>query len=261
LVPGTNRPHKGDRPKPHYPPNSELAYNEDEKTASIVTASQQKPEASSEAGKWVLLSSTRGYTVPPSNRGNRAFRFSASPHNMASVSTNLGIRLTVLPAQNNKSVISHGGLLEVDKSFETVEAAAAQAHLDSAASAAMVVKVPKPKPVKNKGKNPQKQQHINSTNTLGAPQFASPTVKVYTTGPSTPVEVENRKKALIAAIGAGMLPATMAALVPMFLGRRRRDTESLTDMLEEAQRRLDVLHRLPRSTFNVKRPRRRREES
>ncbi|KAF4530985.1 hypothetical protein B566_EDAN013259 [Ephemera danica] len=264
TYPGTNRPQKGERPtRPYYPANSELNNNDEEKTA-VASALHVQNKPSSENGQWVLLSSTRGYTVPPvsSERGTRAFRFSASPNNMASISTNRGIRLTVLPAKDNSSVLSHGGLLEVDKSFETVDAAAAQAHLEAAnLLAGNVNKVPKPKPVKKGNKFPQKQQSLNGTNNAVP---VVPTVQVFTTGPASPLEVQNRKKALIAAIGAGMLPATMAALVPMFLGRRRRrDTsrtveQDLADMLEEAQRRrLLVWHRLPRSTFNVRRQRRR----
>lgn len=36
------------------------------------------------------------------------------------------------------------------------------------------------------------------------------------------VKNEDKTTAMVAAIGAGMVPATMALLMPLFLGRRRR---------------------------------------
>lgn len=36
---------------------------------------------------------------------------------------------------------------------------------------------------------------------------------------------------IMAAVGAGMLPATMAMLMPMVLGRRKRDTSQLLSQL------------------------------
>jgi hypothetical protein len=41
---------------------------------------------------------------------------------------------------------------------------------------------------------------------------------------STPVKPKGNGKAVLAAVGAGMLPATMALLVPMMLGRKKRST-------------------------------------
>lgn len=232
-----------------------------------------------DSGKWVLLSSTRGYTTAPltatgsSGRGTRAFKFTP---NTVSMSTNRGIRLTVLPAINNTSVISHGGLLEVDKSFETVDAAAANAanlaanfqQQDDASS----TNIPPVKGNKNKYTNPKRpkpaKQQANSTTNFPA---GTTGVRVFTAGQPTHTETQNRNKALIAAIGAGMLPATMAALVPMFLGKRRRRRDvgefihvpmllgnrrrtrrHVDDMLE---RRPIFWYALPRSNFNVRRRR------
>jgi hypothetical protein len=41
---------------------------------------------------------------------------------------------------------------------------------------------------------------------------------------STPVRKTGSGSAVLAAVGAGMLPATMALLVPMMLGRKKRST-------------------------------------
>jgi hypothetical protein len=232
-----------------------------------------------ETGKWVLLSSTRGYTTAPlasTGRGTRAFKFSP---NTISMSTNRGIRLTVLPAINNTSTLSHGGLLEVDKTFETVDAAANAANFAAlndptviASSSTnlppLTIKGHKNKYNNTKRPKPAKQQG-NSTSSGGS----SGGVRVFTAGQPSPTETHNRNKALIAAIGAGMLPATMAALVPMFLGKRRRrrdisDIMQLSMLLNNNKRRsrrhVDAMHErspfvwyaLPRSTFNVRQRRR-----
>jgi hypothetical protein len=41
---------------------------------------------------------------------------------------------------------------------------------------------------------------------------------------SRPIKPKDNGRAVLAAVGAGMLPATMALLVPMMLGRKRRST-------------------------------------
>lgn len=38
---------------------------------------------------------------------------------------------------------------------------------------------------------------------------------------------QNKSTEMVAAVGAGMVPATMALLMPMFLGRRRRSLDTV----------------------------------
>ncbi|XP_059481357.1 mucin-2-like [Neocloeon triangulifer] len=230
-------------------------------------------EESAEGGRWVLLSSTRGQTIPPGGRGQgsrRAFKFNPT----VSMSTNRGIRLTVLPAANGTSTVSHGGLLEVDKTFETVDNSAIKlqqqqqqllsqqtqvAPIKPIISADSVVVVAAPagavaptspkgghkKKGNKKGGNKKKrkggkkkrkghrrpgqsaQQQAGGGGGGGGGGGVSG-VQVFSA--TNPNDYVNRRKALIAAIGAGMLPATMAALVPMFLGRRRRRRDLTGDM-------------------------------
>ena len=57
----------------------------------------------------------------------------------------------------------------------------------------------------------------------------------------TSVNVQPSNSAVLAAVGAGMLPATMAMMIPMMLGRRKRsiDFQLPEDLLEELARKND----------------------
>ena len=95
------------------------------------------------------------------------------------------VRLTVLPSVNGtNTTTSHGGLLEVEKTFKTVDQS-------------------------------QKEYEANKEK-LTRPTFVNkrPIRNTFMRRPSN--------SALLAAVGAGMLPATMAMMIPMMLGRKKR---------------------------------------
>ncbi|XP_044255961.1 uncharacterized protein LOC123005934 [Tribolium madens] len=144
-------------------------------------------------GEWVLLSTTKGYKYPPNRQ--RALQI-----NSDSIGAHRSVRLTVLPPLKNSKInmtTSHGGLLQVESSFQTVE----QAHKQF-----------------NK-KQKLKKKPIKATKP--AP------VRVVPTLTTTRRNSAPDSSAVLAAVGAGMIPATMAMLVPMALGgRRRRDLTS-----------------------------------
>lgn len=165
-----------------------------------------RPGFSSDSdGKWVLLSSTKGYSVPQPHRHRsyqRALTFDAkSPE---SVSSHRTVRLTVLPALDNSTnmTTSHGGLLEVESSFQTVD----EAQREHAAKMMKLEKIA--------ATNASKAAPLRSGNSR------SGEVRIFTTAPSG----DKTKQAVLAAVGAGMIPATMAMLLPMVLGRKKRST-------------------------------------
>lgn len=160
-------------------------------------------------GEWVLLSTTKGYKYPK----HRQRSLEVKPQ---SLGIHRSVRLTVLPPLKNSKVnmtTSHGGLLQVESSFETVD----QAQKKYAK---------KQKLKKKPNKRPFKNQLINKkgANTRTPVQIVLPTmasVPRRSTGSDT--------SAVLAAVGAGMIPATMAMLVPMAMnGRRKRDTSFVT---------------------------------
>ncbi|XP_054262248.1 uncharacterized protein LOC128986122 [Macrosteles quadrilineatus] len=166
-------------------------------------------------GQWVLLSSTKGYSLPHRNRGGyqRALTFDAKAPT-ASMSSHRTVRLTVLPADNStNTTLSHGGLLEVESTLQTVE----EAQREHAA-----------KMLKLKTLSPE--QVKATTSAPVASRRSVDEIKVFSASPSS----MQSKTAVLAAIGAGMIPATMAMLLPMVLGRRKRSTESeVNKTLEE----------------------------
>lgn len=148
-------------------------------------------------GEWVLVSTTKGFQAP-TRHGQRAVAFSNNKPN--ELTSHHSVKLTVLPAKNNTfsydrrpMALSHGGMLEVESSFESVEDSA------NAAAASSL----------NGAKNPKvKKRNV----------FRSVPMKK---GIST-----DDGSAVMAAAAAGMVPATMAMLIPMVLGRRRRSVDN-----------------------------------
>lgn len=160
-------------------------------------------------GEWILVSTTKGYQQqnrPNRQHGQRAMKPSSSQATNE-VRRHHSIRLTVLPPLDNDDAafshdgrrrpmaLSHGGMLEVEPSFNSVDESVASAfssqrnQTEAAASAVANVKkrrIFKGVPVKSR---------------ISSGQDAS---------------------AVLAAVGAGMVPATMAMLMPMMLGRRKR---------------------------------------
>ena len=98
------------------------------------------------------------------------------------------MRLTVLPSINGiNTTVSHGGLLEVENTFKTVDQS--QKEYEQNNKLTKVPTIIRQRPFKN--------------TMIGKPS----------------------KAAVFAAVGAGMLPVTMAMMIPMMLGRRKRSLE------------------------------------
>ncbi|XP_045479082.1 uncharacterized protein LOC123684033 [Harmonia axyridis] len=198
-------------------------------------------------GDWILLSTTKGYKSPKTRQ--RSLQITSSPMQTESTrksiqiipnsiattqkdmnvkqgvqfSTGLddrepdsvgfkkGVQLTVLPPLKSSKVnmtTSHGGLLQVESTFETVEQAQ-QRHA-------------------RKVKGNFRKKPLRTT--VGKKVIRRPAVQKLNV--ALPVTTLNDRmgrpdiSAVLAAAGAGMIPATMAMLVPMAMGgkRRRRDT-------------------------------------
>ncbi|OWR51720.1 hypothetical protein KGM_211372 [Danaus plexippus plexippus] len=140
-------------------------------------------------GQWVLLSTTKGYR---NKKRQRSLSSSEENTDVPSITSHQTVSLTVLPVDENSQTnmtTSHGGMLEVEKTFQTVEEAKRDMDLkneleSSASQPRPVRKIVKKKLVGNKN----------------SPDSST----------------------VLAAVGAGMVPATMAMVVPMMLGRRRR---------------------------------------
>lgn len=139
-------------------------------------------------GQWVLLSTTKGYQYPK----NRQRSLEINP---AVLSARKSVRLTVLPALNGSDVnmtTSHGGLLQVDAAFESVDDAR-KSYI---------------RKLKFNGTGIRKRHRIKVN---AQPQ---------------PVSNAPDATAVLAAVGAGMVPATMAMVMPMVLGRKRRSIDN-----------------------------------
>jgi hypothetical protein len=144
---------------------------------------QNYPESGE--GEWVLLSSTKGYSLPIRHHSyQRALTLNPKP-----ITSTRAVKLTVLPPLNGTANIttSHGGLLEVESTFQSVD----EAQRDDALK---------------RTKNDTKLVPLRLV--------------------STPLKKKGSGSAVLAAVGAGMLPATMALLVPMMLGRKKRSTRA-----------------------------------
>ncbi|XP_050475196.1 uncharacterized protein LOC126866098 isoform X1 [Bombus huntii] len=148
-------------------------------------------------GQWVLLSTNRGYSKSRQrsmkidsigqvqNVTKSVDRKEEEPDPaIAVVTSKRQVRLTVLPSINGtNTTTSHGGLLEVEKTFKSVD----QSRREYEMERQTVPMILRKRPIRN---------------TLGNQASSS---------------------AVLAAVGAGILPATMAMMIPMFLGRRKRD--------------------------------------
>lgn len=180
---------------------------------SLTTESGLRPSSAathpfSGDGEWVLLSTTKGYKYPKPKSRERSLNLEADN----SIGVHRSVRLTVLPPLKGSKVnmtTSHGGLLQVDASFQTVEQAAQKYKRQKQ----------KPKPVK---------QRI-STTTTRRPRTMKPFPVKRKEAPATTVTTRNNApdtSAVLAAVGAGMIPATMAMLLPMAMGGRRKKRQA-----------------------------------
>lgn len=153
----------------------------------------------------------------------------------ATLSSHRTVRLTVLPADNStNTTLSHGGLLEVEKTLQTVEEAQRE-------HAAKMMKLNTLKPEDVSSPPPTQSARQNSRRSVDQ-------VQVFA---ASPAGGDQSKTAVLAAIGAGMIPATMAMLLPMVLGRRKRNVD---EAMQEVNRTLD--HHLHGSfkSYTLKRP-------
>lgn len=131
----------------------------------------------------------------------------------------------MLPSINGtNTTTSHGGLLEVERTFKTVDQS-------------------------------QKEYEMEKSSSNKAPTNTSP----LTSG----VMINRRpirntitgsggasSSAVLAAVGAGMLPATMAMMIPMMLGRKKRNVAELRDEADVS------FLRLPKEVFEKEKRRR-----
>lgn len=150
-------------------------------------------------GEWVLISTNKGYQLPSRN-GQRAIQMRPSDTPAPGYNdlvSHHAVKLTVLPPLNRtfssdnrqpSMVLSHGGMLEVESTFNTVEDSVKEANRRNSTAVKTIPKrrVFKGLPLKSR---------------VGAASDTS---------------------AVIAAVGAGMVPATMAMLMPIVLGRKKR---------------------------------------
>ena len=185
-------------------------------------------------GEWVLVSTTKGYQFPKRN-GQRAMAFkaqngppkpnkntiitssSAHEHYIATSPTQLssigptsttqqkGVKLTVLPlylnGENNfhepdynynkhhhlqNSYSPYDSMLEMDPSSQTIEESVSAANLANSANSLKK---------KRKVRNYSMRKQMN---------------------------LKPDSNAVFAAVGAGLLPATMAMIAPMVLGKRKK---------------------------------------
>lgn len=130
---------------PRQPPKRADVYSDENDDRHRPSSHHSHPAEGN--GEWVLISTTKGYQSPANRRqhGKRAMSFheTAASLNSPQITSHKAIKLTVLPALNidnknstfstdkNKNVkpamvTSHGGLLEVESSFQTVDEAVAE---------------------------------------------------------------------------------------------------------------------------------------
>lgn len=166
-----------------------------------------RPTEAEGDGQWVLLSSTKGYSIP--NRPNRSLQGRSvsieavnRPIETVSrsdemtgrsadtvsrpISSKRTVRLMVLPPEKDSQNVttSHNGMIEVDVSRKSVD----QEQREFAARAL--------------------KENEND-------------VQVFS---DRSAKSNDERRAMLAAVGAGMLPAdTMAMFLPMMVGRKRRD--------------------------------------
>lgn len=150
-------------------------------------------------GQWVLLSTTKGYRNKKRQRSLNVKDELSGP----TTTSHHAVALTVLPSETRQNMTtSHGGLLEVERSFKTVEESKRDMDRENEFRPDEVISSTDPKPSTSINKRVIRKKLISSV----APDSS----------------------AIIAAVGAGMVPATMAMVVPMMLGKRkRRDIQNM----------------------------------
>ncbi|KAG5898607.1 hypothetical protein JTB14_020983 [Gonioctena quinquepunctata] len=157
-------------------------------------------------GDWVLLSTSTGYKYPKKQRSIKL--------NPSSVNTHKSVHLTVLPPLKGSKVnmtTSHGGMLQVESTFESVEQSQKKQQ-----------KLQKPK---RKRKRPTK---FLKKKRPQAPRVVTESA-IATIPRSTGSDGDS--SAVLAGVGAGLIPATMAMLVPLAMNGKRRKREIFSTSL------------------------------
>lgn len=107
--------------------------------------------------------------------------------------------MTVLPSINGtNTTTSHGGLLEVEETFKTVDQS--QREYEAA-------------------------EKLKKSPTTTTSSSSSMIIKKRPIKSGIIIQNKPSNSAVLAAVGAGMLPATMAMVIPMMLGRKKRSID------------------------------------
>ncbi|XP_055543027.1 uncharacterized protein LOC129728604 [Wyeomyia smithii] len=180
--------------KPQFPPHGTSPLYQQQQQPSNKDRYHPQSYPNGGNGEWVLISTTKGYQYPR-RQGQRAISF--QPATLSHKS----IKLTVLPMKNSLDMTtSHNGLIEVASSTQTVEQSF-------------------------------KEQQNKQGTALQTTTTAAPVKRKRRVTPQISLLHRNTANqdstAVLAALGAGMVPAALAVLAPMVLGRRRRRRRSV----------------------------------
>ncbi|XP_035777666.1 uncharacterized protein LOC118458852 [Anopheles albimanus] len=179
---------------------------------SSVTSPNQRPVSYPDRGngEWVLISTTKGYQYPKRRHGQRAITFSP-----ATSTSHQSVKLTVLPMKNALDMTtSHNGLIEVSTSTQTVEDAVKEQQQHNKRkgttppATSAEVGISNAIPARRKQK---KKQPLAAATAPGGGSFSLMHRR----------DAAQDSSAVLAAVGAGMVPATMAFLAPMVLGKKK----------------------------------------
>lgn len=157
-----------------------------------------EPHSFTGDGKWVLLSTSKGYKYP---KKQRSMKMSSE-----FVDSHKSVQLTVLPPLKDSNVnmtTSHGGLLQVESTFEPVEQA--------------LKKFRKMQKIKNKRKRPSQLKKKKKIQTLQTVHKVIP-------------RSTSDSGAVLAGVGAGLIPATMAMMMPLVINGKKRKRRSIPNV-------------------------------
>lgn len=181
------------------------------------TSHDTSPEShpSNGDGEWILLSTTKGY-----KRQKPRERSMQDLSDSQSVSTHRSVHLTVLPPLKNSKVnmtTSHGGLLQVESTFQSVEQAQ-KAYVKKMRLRNKTTTTTHPPIVTRKVKiNKKPIKRVIKKKYKIRPQRL-----IQSSNSTKPITQTSDTSAVLAAVGAGMIPATMAMLVPMAISGKRK---------------------------------------
>nr|CAD7413147.1 unnamed protein product [Timema poppensis] len=179
-------------------------------------------------GEWVLLSSTKGFSAPQRfHNYRRALTINSQPLNATRT-----VRLTVFPDRNTTK--SHGGMLEVQNNFDTVDQDQHKVNLKPQADAPVNTNrfpLNNNRFPTNVNRYPTINRFPNRYPTNTNRGSIRPVTLVAPLNNNRPPQSQNNRGrgAMLAAVTAGIVPATMAVLVPMMMGRRKKRNAVFSD--------------------------------